>query len=334
MEKGWERDLVIETSRLDHPGGDKVLVEIEACGVCHRDCIDRAGGFKFIRLPITPGHEAVGRVLAVGPEVGDWKEGDRVATMHRGFCGQCDACKSGQTSLCVTAASVLGLLIDGGYATHLIAPQSCFYRASSDMPAAHAAILHCTYGTAYRALSRSARLEKGQRVLVTGANGGVGFAAIQVARALGAEVIAVVRDDAHRDFLREAGASRVIVDPGTSFHKSLWGRVDAALECVGQPTFNASLRSLRIGGRMVVIGNVVPERAQLNLGYLVTSGVHISGSSGANRDDMARLLQLHARHPFAVHVDRTLPLDSADEAQRLVRAGGLRGRIVLAPGRT
>jgi acryloyl-coenzyme A reductase len=334
MSTGWDTDLLLEEveEEFGDPTGEQVEIEVEACGVCYRDCIDREGRFPFIRLPITPGHEVVGRVTAVGPEVGDWKPGDRVGTMHRDSCGSCPACLKGEPSLCAGTGAVPGLLIDGGYASRMRAPQRCFFAVPSALPAAEAAVMHCTFGTAYRGLQRCGELERGDHVLVTGANGGVGVAAIQVAARLGATVTAVVRDPQHESFLRELGAETVIVDPGDRFHKHLPGeRVDVALDCVGAPTFNASLRSLRTGGHMVVIGNVIEEKVAVNLGYLITSGIHLLGSSGATREHMKEVFDLHAERPFQVHLHQRLDLAEADRAQRAVQAGGLRGRIVLLP---
>ena len=333
---GWDEDLRIEScdEALPAPVGNQVRVEVDACAVCYRDCIDRAGRFKFIRIPVTPGHEAAGRVTAVGPEVTEWAVGDRVATMHRDFCGACDPCTRGHSSLCEKAVAMLGLLIDGGYATHLLAPERCFFRIPEAMPAIEAAALHCTFGTSYRGLKRVGRVEAGQHVLVTGANGGVGTAAIQVARRLGASVTAVVRDESHKEYLTELGADEVIADPGDQFHKRLGGgQADVVMDCVGQPTFNASLRSLRPGGRMILIGNVTEEMAILNLGYMITRGLEVTGSSGATREDMKDLLGLHQRHPLSIPIHQQMDLSQADRAQRLVRAGGLRGRIVLVPPR-
>jgi D-arabinose 1-dehydrogenase-like Zn-dependent alcohol dehydrogenase len=86
---GWDDALVYEADAppLEAPTGKNVLVTVEACGVCHRDLLDRGGRFPFLQLPITPGHEAVGRVVAVGDAVTEFRVGDRVATMHRDACG-------------------------------------------------------------------------------------------------------------------------------------------------------------------------------------------------------------------------------------------------------
>jgi NADPH:quinone reductase-like Zn-dependent oxidoreductase len=170
--------------------------------------------------------------------------------------------------------------------------------------------MHCTAGTAFRGLRR-AGIRAGMRVLVTGANGGVGAAALAVIARLGATAVPITRAD------------------GDQFHKKLPGGLcDIALDCVGAPTFNASLRSVKIGGTCVAIGNVVDARVELNLGWIITRGVTVLGSNGATRTDMADLLALGVP---TVPIHATLPLTDADRAQRLTAAGGLHGRIILLP---
>src|ERR1700682_5150096 len=102
MQAGWEQDLVYEAEAAPPPApqGKLLLLAVEAWGVCHRDLIDRSGRIPFMQFPITPGHEVVGRVLAVGSEVTRFRVGDRVGTLHRDGCGQCAACAAGETSLC------------------------------------------------------------------------------------------------------------------------------------------------------------------------------------------------------------------------------------------
>ena len=328
---GWERGLEYEPWTPGSPGPGQVLVNVEACGVCHRDLIDRDGRFPWLQLPLTPGHEAVGTVAAVGSAVSRWRVGDRVGTLHRDHCGTCPACLRGETSLCAGAAWVFGLVADGGYATQLFAPENALYALPSGGAAVDLAGLHCTAGTAWRGLVVQGHVQPGQRVLITGANGGVGAAAIQVARRLGASVVAVVRRASDVEFATAQGADQVVVDDGTGFHRTIGDSVDVVLDCVGSPTFNSSLRSLRMGGRVVAVGNVSEARVSLNLGFVIVNGLHVSGSSGATAQDMARLLELHSVKPLnlAMLRDRAWPLSRADEAQRAVRAGGLRGRIVL-----
>jgi D-arabinose 1-dehydrogenase-like Zn-dependent alcohol dehydrogenase len=329
VEKGWQRELSYEPEAADPPAptGPLVLIQLEASGVCHRDLIDRAGRFAFMQFPITPGHEGVGRIVAVGDAVTRWKVGDRVATMHRDSCGQCEACQRNEPSLCASAAFVLGILADGTYASHLLAPESALFAVPDHLPAAQAAVYHCTFGTAWRGIGRVA---PGQRVLVTGANGGVGVAAVQLAARMGAEVIAQVRHERHVDDVGQLGAKEVVVDDGATLHKKVRG-IDVAVDCVGQPTFNGALRTLRLGGRIVAIGNVVDERVALNLGYIIVNALHVVGSSGASPADMAGLLDFAETHSLSLPIADELPLSAAEEAQRRVRAGGLWGRVVMLP---
>jgi NADPH2:quinone reductase len=167
-------------------------------------------------------------------------------------------------------------------------------------------------------------------VLVTGANGGVGVAAVQLAARRGAEVIAQVRHERHRDDVLQLGAHEVVVDDGATLHKKVRG-IDVAIDCVGQPTFNGALRSLALGGRLTAIGNVVDERVAVNLGYIIVNALRVVGSSGASPTDMAALFAFAAEHPLNLPIADELPLADADEAQRRVRAGGLWGRVVMIP---
>ncbi len=331
---GWEDDLAVElgVDEIPTPEGDEVVVKIEAAGVCFRDLIDREGRIPFIQTPIVPGHEGAGRVVAVGPDVKDWSLGERVASMHRNACGQCGACEAGNTSLCEAAACVLGLLADGTYARFLKMPESGLFAVPDGLPAAKAAVMHCTFGTAWRSMVTVGGLKKGERVIVTGANGGVGTAGVQVAARFAQEVVAVVREEGHEEFLKGLGATRVVVSPESDFHKlNDLGGFDLVLDNVGAPTFNASLRCLGVGGRYAAVGNVTTDRASLNVGLVIVMGLKIAGAGGATRSDMAAVFEEHAKRPFDVAIDREMKLESADEAQRLVKKGGLEGRIVLIP---
>ena len=323
-------EVVRDDAPVPTPEGDQVVVQVEACGVCYRDLIDRAGRIPFIQIPIVPGHEAVGRVIAVGPEAKEFVVGDRVASMHRNACGECEPCRAGHTSLCNSAAFVLGLLVDGGYARHLVMPESGLYPMPDDLPANEAAVLHCTFGSSWRALVTVGGIREGERVLITGANGGLGSAAVQIAARFTKDVIAVVRDASHTEWLTSLGASKVIVDTDGTFHRQVSG-VNLALECVGSPTFNAALRSLGVGGRLAVVGNVVEKRTELNVGYVVVNALRILGPGGATRADMAAVLEAHRARPFVIPIHRVFPLADADEAQQTTLRGGLRGRVVVVP---
>jgi NADPH:quinone reductase-like Zn-dependent oxidoreductase len=228
---------------------------------------------------------------------------------------------------------VFGLLADGAYAHFVSGPATAFYDLTLDESAlddAAAACLHCTFGTAFRNLVTRGGLRAGESVLVTGANGGVGVAAVQIARRLGARVTAAVRDARHVSALAALGAHETIVAPDGRVHEHAGG-FDLVLENVGAAVFPHALRALRMGGRIAVVGNIEQARVQVNLGQLIAYGLSVVAGGGATPRDMARVLAMHAEAPFVAPIAGRLPLAAAEEAHRRVLAGGLFGRWVLVP---
>ena len=150
---------------------------------------------------------------------------------------------------------------------------------------------------------------------------------------MGARVVAVIRDAGRRDYVTALGANAVVVDQGDGFHKvDETADADVVLDCVGEPTMNASLRCLRLGGTVVVIGNIVPEkRLSLNLGLVIVKALRMIGSSGASPRDMADLLELRGDQPFAMTLHE-VPLEEAEKAPQQLRQGGVPGRLVLRTG--
>ena len=333
-EFGFDTPLSYEPDAPDlpPPTGSDVIVAIDACGVARRDLIDRSGRLRFVSLPIVLGHELSGIVVAAGPDAA-WPVGDHVGALHRDSCGTCERCQEEETGHCAFAMRVFGITIDGGYASHVIAPSRALYPSPASMRGATGAVFNSTAGTAYRALNRFGGLGPGQTVLITGANGGVGHAGVQIAKRQGAEVIAVVRSAEHGPFVESLGADHVIVDDGSGFHRKLPSRaVDVVLDCVGGPTFNASLRSVRLGGGVGLVGNVSEERISLNVGRIVVGDVQVCGSTGATRRDLAGLIELIGDEPLRSEIAGIYPLEAANEAHERLRAGGVSGRLVLTPG--
>ena len=332
--KGFEVPLVVEREVAQGAiPACHVRVRLAASGVCHRDLIDRQGRIPYLSLPVTPGHEGVGRVDAVGPGLDPSLVGQRLATLHRDACGECPRCLEGNTSFCAQAAHVFGLTADGTYATFITAPRSAFYAVTLDeavLDDATAACLACTFGTAYRNLVTRGGLKVGESVLITGANGGVGVAAIQIAHRHGARVTAAVRETRHVEALKALGADEVVVAPDGRVHDHCGG-FDLVLENVGASVFPHALRCLRLGGRLASVGNIDPTRVPLNLGQLIVFGQTVFGAGGATPDDMASVLALHGQRPFVLPIAGRMRLFQAEDAHRLLAQGGLFGRIVMSP---
>jgi len=271
------------------PGPAQAVIRVGGCGVCYRDLIDREGKYPFMKRPVVTGHEFAGEVIRVGEGV-SLKVGDRVATIHRPACGHCDACQRGDETHCMQSLASYGLTADGGYAEEALIWEASTVKVPANLPLDQACFLHCTAAVALRGLRRHARVQPGETVVITGASGGVGVHAMQVAKILGARVVAVTSSAEKEAALRQYGADEVVVSKG-EFHKQLGANAQVALDLVGAPTFNSSLRSLAFGGRLVMIGNVTTTRVELNPGYCIMRELSVHGSSGATRAELAEILK-------------------------------------------
>jgi D-arabinose 1-dehydrogenase-like Zn-dependent alcohol dehydrogenase len=316
-------------------GPGEALVRVKAEGVCGRDLIDRRGGFRGLPLPVILGHEFAGEVLKVAPGVTELSPGDRVANLLRLGCGVCGACQRGETPICERAWQSFGQTRNGGYAELVVAPAAALVRVPAQVSDVEAASVACTFGVALRALRTFGRLTLGDRVLVTGASGGVGMAAIQIAKALGAEVFAATGSESKHEALAKAGADEVVVDAGATLHAKVREKaplgVDVALELTGSPTFTASLRSLKNGGKLVLVGNILADSIKFNPGAVILYGYQILGSAGCTRTDLEDAFSLVAAKKLEVVINQVLPLEKASEAHRVLAERGAVGRIILTP---
>jgi acryloyl-coenzyme A reductase len=316
------------------PARGEVLVRVKAEGVCGRDLIDRRGGFRGLPLPVILGHEFVGEIVRAAPETG-LAPGERVANLLRLGCGVCRSCARGEAVICEKGWQSYGQTRNGGYAELVTATPATLVKvpaAVSDVEAASAA---CTFGTALRALRTVGRVTLSDQVLITGASGGVGIAAIQIAKALGARVIAATSSDAKRHALVAAGADDVVVDAQGAFHEKVRAivpaGVDAVLELTGSPTFTSSMRSLRNGGRLILVGNILADSIKVNPGAVILFGYQVLGSAGCTRTDLEDVFAMIAAKKLRVVLHRVLPLKSAAEAHKILADRGAIGRVVLTP---
>lgn len=334
-ETGGPEKLLWKETPTPAPGEGEVLVKVHACAVCYRDIVDRVGRFPFMQLPIVPGHEFAGEVVETGPGVKLLSQGDRVINLHRRHCGQCSRCLAGRSMHCENAFDFFGVTASGGYAEYVAVHETALVKFPETIPFEVASTLMCTAGTALQGMRTRGALQAGEKVVITGASGGVGMAAIQIAKIMGAQVIAVTGSPDKEARLREAGAHDVIVDASGKFHHQVHqrypGGVDMAFDAVGAPTFNASLRSLRADGRVVLVGNITGQHLDVNPGLIVVKGLSILGSDGATPLDLQDIfgwVERGAYHPF---IQEEMPLEKAAEAQTKLEQRSVTGRIVLRP---
>lgn len=315
-------------------GPQDVLIEVAACGVCHHDLLTRRGAFPGVPLPATLGHQVAGRVAAVGPEVRHLGVGDPVITLTYIGCGECAACLGAMETRCERRARFLGEDLPGGYAERVAVPGRGVLRLPRGIDFERAAVLNCTAGTAYHAVVMRGQVRFGETVLVTGASGGVGSEAVRLLRAMGARALAVTTTAAKAEGIERAGADHVIVSPGLKFAREIkvltGGRgADVVIEVVGSPTLGESVHSLAQGGRLVVVGNVTGGSAELSPALLILKEISLIGTKSITAAEMANVVAWVADGRLAAEVERTLPLERAAEAHRLLEERALSGRVVL-----
>lgn len=222
--------------------------------------------------------------------------------------------------------------IPGEYAEYVRARASNLVRLSDAVPFDVAATLPCGVSTGLHAIRR-ARLKPRETVLITGATGGVGIHAIALARLEGATVIAVTRRAASQAALSASGAHEVVLVGEHGFHSAVRDRfgegVDVVVECVGTPTFYSSVRSLRRGGRMIMVGNVQPGTIELGLGALIVKELDLLGSSHATIAELAEAVELVEKGRLTTQIARQFPLEDAANAHRFAEEVAHTGRIVL-----
>ncbi|QEC49721.1 zinc-binding dehydrogenase [Baekduia soli] len=321
--------VAAEAPRPQRAAGE-LLVSVRACGVCGHDLLARRGALGTA-LPQVLGHEVAGEVLE-GDEDGRFAPGDRVVLNQRMSCGKCAVCRSGATNRCVRGAGFYGDDLPGGYAEVIRAAPSNTVALPDALSFVQAAALPCGICTGLHALGRLG-VQAGDTVLVTGAGGGVGLHAVALAHRTGARAIGVVRRAGKAAVVRDAGAETVIVNDDGDFSRAVrdaaGGGVDAVVECVGAPTLAGSLRALRAGGRVALVGNVDPEAVALHLGLVILKELELLGSSHATVAELSDAVGLVAAGEIAPHVSHTFPLADAAQAHALIERGEATGRVVL-----
>ena len=333
---GSAENLRLETVPVPRPGKGEVLLRVHACGVCYHDVINRRGNLPRTHVPAILGHEAAGEVVEVGPNTVGWKVGDRAATLQRMSCGECALCLAGRNSLCKTDNRFFGEELQGGYAQFMVAPVRGLGRVPSDLPWSVAATVCCTLGTAVHTLRTRAKVKAGETVLITGASGGVGLAAVQLAKVDGARVIAITSGEAKVAALKEAGADEVIVSRGLDFGSEARKRtsgngVDVAVEIVGSATFDQTLKAMAPGGRVVVVGNLESGVVNLNPGLVIVKELEILGAYATTREELDESLRLTAAGKIRSFVSEEVALAEAGRAHFRLENREVAGRLVLVP---
>jgi alcohol dehydrogenase, propanol-preferring len=328
----FELPLTIEERPVPTPGPGQVLVHMEASGLCHTDIHGAHGDWPVKPTPpYVPGHEGVGIVESVGTGVTSRAVGDRVAIAWLGSaCGHCDHCVSGWETLCEKQQNS-GYSIDGAFAEYAVADADYVVEVPEAVSSFDAAPLSCAGVTTYKAI-KVAHVQPGERVAIFGV-GGLGHLALQYARLVGAEVIAVDVTEEKLALAAELGADHTVnaatTDPVAAI-ESLGGADVAVALAVTPKVFEQAFASLRRGGRLVCVALPPESEGPLHLPIFETvlKGIQVIGSIVGTRQDLAEVFRLHELGRTRV-IAEARKLDEVNEAIDEVLHGRTTARLVF-----
>ena len=332
---GPGRALEIATIARPDPGPGEVLVRVSACGLCHSDLhyLDH-GVPTFKTPPLVLGHEISGTVARVGAGVDAAVVGTSVLLAPVTTCGACVPCRTGRENICA-GQRMLGNSVDGGFAEFVTAPARDAFPIPPEVPVEEACVIADALTTAFHAVTRRARVEAGETVVVYGC-GGLGLNVVQVCALIGAHVIAVDVDPRKLVLATQLGASIAIdareEDAAKRVRHDTDGGADVAIEAIGLPrTQEQALASVRAGGRLVLLGYAA-EPMSLPGGRVTYRELTVIGTLGCRPVDFPVVLELVRRGRLRITslVTHRHSLERINEGFDALRRGeGVRHIVVL-----
>ena len=317
------------------PAPGEVLVRVVAAAMNHLDLWVRRGLPIETTMPHIGGSDIAGTVETLGDGVRDVEPGAAVIVDPSLSCGCCEWCVRGEDPLCL-GYRIIGEHTQGGFAEFVAVPAANLYALPPDADFDVAAASPLPFLTAWRGLITRARLRAGESVLVTGASGGVGSAAVQVARLAGARTFAVTTAE-NVERVRALGADVVYDREAVDYSKEIWRDtdkrgVDVIFDSVGRATWHQNMRAAARAGRIVVYGATTGPDAKTDLRQVFWKQIEIIGTTMSNRSEFRTVMDLVMDGRLVPVVDVVWPLERAREAHERLEAGRQFGKIVLRPG--
>lgn len=319
-------------------GPGEIVVHVQACALNPLDVFAREGmPGEPIPLPQITGGDIAGVVAHVGKGVTRPAVGDRVLLDPSWGCGVCEYCTAGHKPRCLRS-HMLGEHDHGGLAEYVKCPAGQAIAMPDDFDFDRAACLPVTFGTAWRMVVTHARVRPDDVVLVLGAGGGVAIAAIQIAKLMGARVIATASSDRKLAQAKSLDIDHVINHTSDAEWDATVRRLtgkrgaDVIIESVGASTWERSIRALGKGGRLVTCGAASGPIGQTDIRYLFRREQMLIGSNGWTHNDLVRVAGLAFQGKLRPVIDRLLPLERAAEGEIALERREIFGKIVIHPG--
>ncbi|HKL35710.1 MAG TPA: alcohol dehydrogenase [Salegentibacter sp.] len=312
------------------PGENEVLIEVEACGICHSDAFVKEGAFPGIDYPRVPGHEVVGVIREVGARVNKWKEGQRVGVgWHGGHCFECEPCRRGDFISCENA-KISGISYDGGYAEFMTAPQEAVASIPEELSSAEAAPLLCAGITVFNAL-RNSGITAGDTVAVQGI-GGLGHLAIQYAAKMGMRTVAISTSDSKKELAEELGAHHFINAKQHDAAEKLQDMGGAKLILATAPhskAINSVIGGLGLDGKLLMVA-ATGDPIEVSPMELLMGRKSVAGWPSGTAMDSEDTLKFSAMTGTKPRIEE-YPLDKVSEAYDKMINNKARFRVVLKP---
>ena len=314
------------------PQKGEVLMRVRAAGLNRLDIWLREDkeNTRNIPMPHISGSDAAGIIEKINGE-SPLKVGQEVVLNPAVPCGTCPSCKKGEPCELV---KIFGIKNQGSYAEYITASTLQFYPKPQNISFAEAAAFPLTFLTAWHMLVGRANLQKGEAVFVWGASGGLGSAGMQIAKYLGARVIAAAKSEEYAKQIREIGADEIVIYKNGNVESAVKNLtnglgVDVVFESVGEKTWNTTLAILRPFGRVVIAGTTSGDMGMQDLSDIYVRQLSIFGARMGTKEEFEEVLELVTAGKLKPVIDKTFPLKDAAEAQRRMAGGKHFGRIVL-----
>jgi len=324
-----DRDVIMLEENYPEPvpSSGCVKIRVRACSLNYHDIFSRRGmpGIT-LPLPLIIGSDIAGEIVELGEGVTGWSPGDRVLVDPE--------------PITEMDFKFIGEQFDGGRAEYCCIHSAQLVRIPESVSFEEAASLPLAYATAFRMLISRGRIQKGEKVLVLGASGGVGTGCVLLSKMMGCEVVACASSDEKLERLKEIGADHLINYKERNFREATWdifgkpaytggGGVDVAVNATGGKTWKDTIRCLGKGGRLLTCGATAGFEEEIDVRYIWTYEHDILGSDGWERQDLVTLLDYVAKSSLKPVIDKIMDLEEIHEAERLMEDREVFGKIVL-----
>jgi NADPH:quinone reductase-like Zn-dependent oxidoreductase len=313
---------------------NKVKIQIKASALNHLDLWIREGfpGMP-LPLPLTLGSDGAGIISEVGSEIENWNIGDEVVIQPNVYCGECESCERGQENYCDTYG-IIGETQNGVQSEYYIAEPNNIYPKAKHLTFEEASSMQLVFLTSYQMLVTRANLQKSDTVLIYGATSGIGSAAIQIAKDIGATVITTVGANSKIEYAKNIGADFVVRHDDENWVKQVKNivkkkGVQVIFEHPGEKTWQQSMRLLSKGGRVVTCGATTGPLASFDLRHLFMKQQSILGSTMSDIKSFKSVMQKIEMGIYKPFVDKSYPLSDIKKAHQRLENREQFGKIVL-----